>query len=256
MLEANLDWTTYKERCNQPDAWSRWMLVQSLELLGERPGLATLLRSALAGAPLTKPPGHKGGAATDMLVLNLDAAAAQAIAERVEQAAAHGVESSGTRGRGLGGFSEAWREYSEFINQQQRETEQMSEARNLVLELIEAFNRIDMEAVIDSFTEDAVYHNIPMEAAQGKAAIRSVLTQIMGDSEEVQWDVLNIADEGGVVLTERVDKFKVNGVWAEIPVMGVFEVSGGKVAAWRDYFDMGQVQAQFAATVPSEGGDT
>ena len=123
----------------------------------------------------------------------------------------------------------------------------MSEARDLVLRLIEAFNRIDMDAVIDSFTEDAVYHNIPMAAVQGKDAIRGALATIMGDSEAVQWDMINIADEGGVVLTERLDKFKINGSWAEIPVMGVFEVSNGKIAAWRDYFDMGQVQAQFGA---------
>ena len=124
----------------------------------------------------------------------------------------------------------------------------MSEARDSVLELIDACNRIDMDAIIDCFTDDAVYHNIPMAKVQGKAAIRETLATIMGDSEAVQWDMLNIADDGGVVLTERVDKFKINGVWAEIPVMGVFEVSDGKIAAWRDYFDMGQVQAQFGAT--------
>lgn len=123
----------------------------------------------------------------------------------------------------------------------------MSEARDSVLGLIDACNRIDMDAIIDCFTDDAVYHNIPMAKVQGKAAIRETLATIMGDSEAVQWDMLNIADEGGVVLTERVDKFRINGVWAEIPVMGVFEVSDGKIAAWRDYFDMGQVQAQFGA---------
>ena len=123
----------------------------------------------------------------------------------------------------------------------------MSDARDQVLRLIDACNRIDMDAIIDCFTDDAVYHNIPMAKVQGKAAIRETLATIMGDSEAVQWDMLNIADEGGVVLTERVDKFRINGVWAEIPVMGVFEVSDGKIAAWRDYFDMGQVQAQFGA---------
>lgn len=123
----------------------------------------------------------------------------------------------------------------------------MSEARDSVLALIDACNRIDMDAIIDCFTDDAVYHNIPMAKVQGKDAIRGALATIMGDSEAVQWELLNIADEGGVVLTERLDKFKVNGTWAEIPVMGVFEVSGGKIAAWRDYFDMGQVQAQFGA---------
>ena len=97
------------------------MLTQTLELLADRPDLAAPLRKALAGAPLAKPQGHKGGEATDMLVLDLDAAAASAIAKRVEAAVAEGLETSGTRGRGLGGFREAWREYDEFINQQQRQ---------------------------------------------------------------------------------------------------------------------------------------
>ena len=77
------------------------------------------LRSALAGVPLAKPQDHKGGEATDMLVLNLDAASASAIAKRVQAAATEGLETSGTQGRGLGGFPEAWREYREFINYQQ-----------------------------------------------------------------------------------------------------------------------------------------
>ena len=130
----------------------------------------------------------------------------------------------------------------------------MNNVRDPVLRLIDACNRIDMDAISDCFTDDAVYHNIPMAAVQGKAAIRETLATIMDGSEAVQWDVLNIADEDGVVLTERVDKLRINGVWAEIAVMGVFEVNDGKVAAWRDYFDMGQVQAQFGATAQPDGG--
>ena len=97
------------------------MLRQTLELLVDRPDLEAPLRKALAGVPLAKPQGHKGGEATNMLVLNLDAAAASAIAKRVVAAAEEGLETSGTRGRGLGGFREAWREYGEFTNQQQRQ---------------------------------------------------------------------------------------------------------------------------------------
>ena len=116
-----MNWTAYKARCNRPDAWSRWMLEQTLELLAGRPDLAVPLRRAMAGVPLAKPQGHKGGAATDMFVLDLDLAAASAIAKCVAAAAAEGLETRGTRGRGLGGFREAWREYAEFIIQQQRQ---------------------------------------------------------------------------------------------------------------------------------------
>ena len=116
-MRQTLDWATYKERCNRPDAWSRWMLEQTLELLADLPDLATPLRGALASAPLAKPQGHKGGAATDMFVLHLDPAAAFAIAKQVEAAVVKGMETSGTRGRGLGGFQEAWREFAESIHQ-------------------------------------------------------------------------------------------------------------------------------------------
>ncbi|NIP16548.1 MAG: limonene-1,2-epoxide hydrolase [Pseudomonadales bacterium] len=115
-----------------------------------------------------------------------------------------------------------------------------------MLELIDGFNSIDLDRIVACFTEDAVYDNIPMQAVQGTEAIRASLEGFMGAASEVQWDLLNVVAEGGVVLTERVDKFKVNGTWIELPVMGTFEVANGKITAWRDYFDLGQFQTQFA----------
>jgi limonene-1,2-epoxide hydrolase len=49
---------------------------------------------------------------------------------------------------------------------------------------------------------------------------------------------------GGVVLTERTDRFRVRGKWIELPVMGAFALRGGQIAEWRDYFDMKQFQDQ------------
>jgi limonene-1,2-epoxide hydrolase len=45
---------------------------------------------------------------------------------------------------------------------------------------------------------------------------------------------------GPVVMTERVDVFKLPGKSFELPVMGTFEIRDGKINAWRDYFDMNQ----------------
>ncbi len=123
----------------------------------------------------------------------------------------------------------------------------MSSAITTVQELIEGFNTIDMVRIAGCFADDAIYHNIPMEVVQGVDAIRQVLGQFMESASEVQWDLLNIAeDDSGNVLTERVDKFKINDMWIELPVMGTFEVKDGKVTAWRDYFDLNQFQEQFA----------
>jgi len=108
----------------------------------------------------------------------------------------------------------------------------------LVQHFCAAFARRDVDEILGFFTEDAVYHNMPMPAMTGKTAIRSVLEMFLGPATFAEFEVLNIAASGDVVLTERIDRFEVAGKRIELPVMGVFEVKGGKMAAWRDYFDM------------------
>lgn len=52
-------------------------------------------------------------------------------------------------------------------------------------------------------------------------------------------DTLAIAATGDKVLTERIDWIlNADGkAVMEVPVMGIFEIVDGKIAAWRDYFD-------------------
>jgi limonene-1,2-epoxide hydrolase len=40
--------------------------------------------------------------------------------------------------------------------------------------------------------------------------------------------------------------FRFPGKQISLPVMGIFEVAGEKIAAWRDYFDMNQFMSQLA----------
>src|SRR5215216_2979098 len=95
----------------------------------------------------------------------------------------------------------------------------------------------DYDAVVDSFTDDAIYHNIPMDPVVGPDAIRAFIDGFTGQAESVEFRILNLAAEGNVVLTERVDIFKmVGGNQIDLPVMGTFEVRDGKIAGWRDYF--------------------
>jgi limonene-1,2-epoxide hydrolase len=56
----------------------------------------------------------------------------------------------------------------------------------------------------------------------------------------VHFDILAIAADGDRVLTERLDRF-VRADGSEIAaarLMGIFEVEGDKIVAWRDYFDV------------------
>ena len=94
------------------------------------------------------------------------------------------------------------------------------------------------------FTTDAVYQNIPLAPVTGRAAIADNIDTVLRPGppgiESIDFRVLNIAANGPVVMTERVDVFTLPGRSFELQVMGIFEVSGGKISAWRDYFDMNQ----------------
>jgi len=124
----------------------------------------------------------------------------------------------------------------------------MSANIDIVSEFCEAWSRRDVEELVDYFTEDAIYHNMPGPPIEGKPAIKTIFQQILVPTTWAEWETLNIAEVGDVVLTERVDRFDIAGKRVELPVAGVFEIEGGKIRAWRDYFDMATWTRQTAPT--------
>ena len=109
-----------------------------------------------------------------------------------------------------------------------------------------AWSNLDVDAITAFFTDDAVYHNIPMSPVTGRDAIKSFIAGFAGGAETIDFRVHNIVADGSVVLTERVDVFVMPNGKVELPVMGTFELRDGKIAAWRDYFDMKQFMDQMA----------
>src|SRR5712671_941078 len=63
------------------------------------------------------------------------------------------------------------------------------------------------------FTDDAVYHNIPLEPVIGKEAIAKNIASFIRPGapgiESIDFRVIHIAANGPIVMTERVDVFKV-----------------------------------------------
>jgi limonene-1,2-epoxide hydrolase len=54
------------------------------------------------------------------------------------------------------------------------------------------------------------------------------------------FEIVNLASDGAVVLTERLDYIQVpDGSKPAIPVMGTFVVDDdGRITRWTDYFDL------------------
>lgn len=101
-----------------------------------------------------------------------------------------------------------------------------------------AWSRLDLEELLGYFTDDAVYHNMPGPPAVGLPAVRATIERFLGGWSATDWELLNVASAGNVVFAERVDRTDAGGKKIDLPVVGVFEVSGDKIRVWRDYFDL------------------
>ncbi|MFN3863150.1 MAG: limonene-1,2-epoxide hydrolase family protein [Erythrobacter sp.] len=119
-------------------------------------------------------------------------------------------------------------------------------------ETVKAFiaywNACDIDAMLGLCAQDIVYHNIPMEPIHGATAMRAMVENFLANIAACDWQVHAIAANGNTVLTERTDAFTFkDGRRAAIRVMGAFDLDeAGRIAGWRDYFDMGEFQREFA----------
>ncbi|HEX2214943.1 MAG TPA: limonene-1,2-epoxide hydrolase family protein [Mycobacterium sp.] len=104
----------------------------------------------------------------------------------------------------------------------------------------------DPEELAQYFTEDAVYHNIPMPPVQGREAIKEFIAGFTAGFDGIEFRVHRQVSDGDVVMNERTDVMRrKDGADIPLPVMGVFEVVDGKIASWRDYFDLATVTKAF-----------
>lgn len=92
------------------------------------------------------------------------------------------------------------------------------------------------------FADDAIYHNVPFpDAVIGKDNIAKNIGDYIRPGppgiDGIRFRLINIVANGPIVMTERVDTFKVPDRTFDLPVAGVFQVENGKIRAWRDYFD-------------------
>lgn len=114
----------------------------------------------------------------------------------------------------------------------------------VVTEFCARWKDADVDILVEYFTEDAVYHNIPMEPVVGKSAIADFVAGFVAQFGGIDFRIHRQASNGPVVMNERTDVFVMGGTVVELPVMGVFEVTAdGKISGWRDYFDMAPLAA-------------
>lgn len=116
----------------------------------------------------------------------------------------------------------------------------------IILDFMAAWNRSDLDAAFGMMADDIVWHNIPMQPANGIDACKALMASFP-PTEEINFETHHISSKDNVVMTERTDRFLVGGRWRSIRLMGIFEINAeGKIAKWRDYFDLAEFQREFA----------
>jgi limonene-1,2-epoxide hydrolase len=118
----------------------------------------------------------------------------------------------------------------------------MSDNETIVRKFIAAWSRLDAEELASFFCDDGIYHNIPMGPVEGRENVENLIRGFIGSWTATDWEILNIASTGNLVFVERVDRTQAGDRSCDLPCNGVFELEGGKIKVWRDYFDMNTYQ--------------
>jgi limonene-1,2-epoxide hydrolase len=114
----------------------------------------------------------------------------------------------------------------------------MTDNVTIIRTFIGDWSSLDADKLADYFTEDGTYYNMPIAPVTGKDNVRKFIAGFIANWSETQWDLLNIAAAGDIVIAERLDRTQTAAGDVDLPCVGVFEMSDGKIRIWRDYFDM------------------
>ena len=123
----------------------------------------------------------------------------------------------------------------------------MTDNETVIRAFITAWSRLDAAELAAFFTEDGVYHNMPARPVQGRENVNAFIAAFVRDWSTTHWDILNIVASGDLVIAERMDRTRVGDKQVDLPCCGVFEMQGGKIKVWRDYFDLATYRTALGA---------
>ena len=117
---------------------------------------------------------------------------------------------------------------------------------SIVREFEGAFNRQDVDALVACFTPGGTYTDTFFGAHTGAAALRAMFERMFREGRDYAW-TMDVVVEGrdtaaaewtfGYVVTEAIPRSA--GRRVRFRGMSLFEVEGGRIARYREYFDEG-----------------
>ena len=121
-------------------------------------------------------------------------------------------------------------------------------------QMIVAWQAKDIDKVLTFLHDEVVWHYAagPMPPVRGKATAAKLLGRFTADMHGIQWRIFAHAESGDRLFVEGVDEYVgVNGAVVRAPYAGVLDFAGDLIVGWRDYVDVGVMEAQKAGTPTS-----
>jgi limonene-1,2-epoxide hydrolase len=115
------------------------------------------------------------------------------------------------------------------------------------MQVIDAWKGGHIDAVVAHLTDDFVWHYAAAIAPPviGKAAAHRAMSRISAEQTPVAWRILSHAETADRLFVEGIDEhIGKDGKRVIIPYAGVLDFRGDLICGWRDYFDVGVVEAQ------------
>jgi steroid delta-isomerase-like uncharacterized protein len=117
---------------------------------------------------------------------------------------------------------------------------------SVVREFEQAFNRQDVDALLACFTERATYRDNFYGEHVGKDSLRSMFQRMFREGHDYHWSMEIVVDAPTASTAEWTFAYVVSeavprsaGRKVRFSGMSVFELEGGRIARYREYFDTG-----------------
>ena len=125
----------------------------------------------------------------------------------------------------------------------------MSAKLDVLKAVIAAWTAGDIDGALAHMHHDIVWHYAAAVAppARGKAKARKFLENFKAQLTEVRWRLFDHAESGNRLFVEGVDEYVAkDGAVVRAPYAGVLDFDGDLIIGWRDYVDVGVMEAQKA----------
>jgi steroid delta-isomerase-like uncharacterized protein len=116
----------------------------------------------------------------------------------------------------------------------------------IVERFADAFNRRDVEGLLGCFTAAGSYHDLFFGPHAGQPALRDMFERMFREGRDYQWRMDTVVTEAQRAAAEWTFGYTVSaavprseGRHIRFRGMSLFELEGGRIAAYREYADTG-----------------